>query len=194
MKKIQNLSESKQRWLIGALITFGISDEDIELIMATKWWSICEDNAELKDAIKELWDIEFKSDKELCDYLFSSDNKNVMVLFDPNIPGFKYLVWSERTYKSSGAEIKTGDSFDSLEDFYNHLGESYRKHIDCKTFINFCFIVGNDGRVLVCDNGRRNYMEFIITDNKAVVISHIGELKDGFDRSLTDFIEAIANV
>ncbi len=65
MRNIETLNSNYKQWIIQELQTLGWDDDSIQWVMFSGECKFCEDNEELKDAIKELWDKEFTSDSDL---------------------------------------------------------------------------------------------------------------------------------
>ena len=191
MKKIPTLSPEKRSELVRQLQICNVPEESINRILYTTWWELCTDIKELTAVIKARWGLELNNDIELFTYLFSPANTDITVVGNSGTTDIAFLVWVDTAYRSSGAEINTGDKFDSWEDFYNHLGESYRKCVSYDTFYSrWRLQYGHAGFALIIDDGYRTYMDFIIND-ETVTVAHIGDVDCGSDKEVAGVIEAL---
>lgn len=90
MKDIETLSDNYKRWISQELQAHGFNDNDIQWALFSGECKFCEDNEELKDAIRELWGREITSDSDLIAYI-SNNSNHITSLYDES--GISYLIY-----------------------------------------------------------------------------------------------------
>ena len=79
MKEIQTLNKNYKRWIIQELYYYYLCDIDtIAFVMFKGEWKFCEDEEELKEDIKKIWNIEFADDNKFKEYL--NDNSDIIIV------------------------------------------------------------------------------------------------------------------
>lgn len=88
VQNIESLSGNYKQWIIQELQSLGWDDDNIRWAMFSGECKFCEDNNELKDAIKELWNKEL-TDTDLEEYILNNGN-HIIPLY--NELGISYIV------------------------------------------------------------------------------------------------------
>ena len=89
VQNIESLPGNYKQWIIQELQSLGWDDDNIEWAMLSGECKFCEDNNELKDAIKELWNKEL-TDTDLEEYILNNSN-HIIQLYDEI--GISYIIY-----------------------------------------------------------------------------------------------------
>lgn len=79
MQEIDNLSDICREWIVQELLYIGWDDDTVQWAVFSGDCKFCEEDSELKQAIKEIWGIEFTSDSELDEYVIHHHNHIVTI-------------------------------------------------------------------------------------------------------------------
>lgn len=81
MQEIDSLSDVCREWIVHELLYIGWDDDTVQWAVFSGECKFCEEDNELKQAIKELWGVEFTSDNELEEYVRNNLN-HIVTLFN----------------------------------------------------------------------------------------------------------------